>query len=117
MSYQTGQRILGYSVMTLAVGILLLLFTAPLIFSSFTYILNTVNQTYNQSISSAQSNLTNQMFSYKDPFTTSTIPYLYSIVKFFYLADTTPQSFYTILALDILLMAFDVYWMRTSQEG
>ncbi len=108
---------IGYSIMAVAVGFLLLLFSAPFLLSTFSYILNTVNSTTNSSIRGTLSTLTSQLgYSYSDPFTTSLQSSLYPVLVFLYKVSTTPIAFYTLIALDMLLIAFDVYWLEQSQE-
>lgn len=104
-----------YSIMAVAVGVLFLLFMANVLFSQISYIVTSINQSIsNYNVSNITSS--NQILNYKDPFLTKFTSTFLPVVYFFYLIDTTPSAFYSIVAVDIILMAFDVYWIEKSPE-
>ena len=105
--------------MGLAVVVLALLILAPSLLQLESNLINMVNQTVNSTASYAYSYQQNLTFlkvqNYRDPFITSVYGYLYPLFKFFYLVDTTPVAFYSVITLDVILMAFDVYWLESEE--
>lgn len=105
--------------MGVAVAVLALLILAPSFLQLESNLIDMVNQTVNSSASYAYSYQQNLTFlgvqNYRDPFVTSVYGYVYPLFKFFYLVDRTPAAFYGVIALDIILMAFDVYWLESEQ--
>jgi len=164
MSYSwpgsTGRRILGFSVMAIAIGGLIILFFAYVVFNYFSNAMNTLNatvigggsqvignvssalqQTFNVSYSDPftstvlgylnatvigggsqvignVSNALQQTFnvSYSDPFTSTVLGYLKPVTYFLYAVVTNERLFFTLVAVDLILIAFDVTWIEESEE-
>jgi len=125
MSYSwpgsTGRRILGFSVMAIAIGGLIILFFAYVVFNYFSNAMNTLNATVigggSQVIGNVSSAL-QQTFnvSYSDPFTSTVLGYLKPMAYFLYAVVTNQKLFFTLVAVDLLLIAFDVTWIEESEE-
>jgi len=125
MSYSwpgsTGRRILGFSVMAIAIGGLIILFFAYVVFNYFSNAMNTLNATVigggSQVIGNVSSAL-QQTFnvSYSDPFTSTVLGYLKPVTYFLYAVVTNERLFFTLVAVDLLLIAFDVTWIEESEE-
>ena len=105
--------------MGVAVAVLALLILAPSFLQLESNLIDMVNQTVNSSASYAYSYQQNLSFlgvqNYRDPFVSAVYGYVYPLFKFFYLVDRTPAAFYGVIALDVILMAFDVYWLESEQ--
>lgn len=110
------RKVLGYSIMAVVITSLAMLFIAPFLYTTVKSILYMYNQTVNQTAMQISNNQQLTPFSqgYKDPFISSVYPYIYDVFAFFYYIDTTPVAFYTLIAIDILLMAFDVIWLEAE---
>jgi len=125
MSYSwpgsTGRRILGFSVMAIAIGGLIILFFAYVVFNYFSNAMNTLNATVigggSQVIGNVSSAL-QQTFnvSYSDPFTSTVLGYLKPVTYFLYAVVTNQRLFFTLVAVDLILIAFDVTWIEESEE-
>jgi len=125
MSYSwqgsTGRRILGYSVMAIAIGGLVLLSFAYVVFNYFSGAMRTLNATVigggSQVIGNVSSAL-QQTFnvSYSDPFTSTVLGYLQPVAYFLYAVVTNERLFFTLVAVDLILIAFDVTWIEESEE-
>ncbi len=117
----TGRRILGYSVMAIAIGGLVLLFFGYVIFNYFSGTMSTLNATVigggSQVIGNVSSAL-QQTFnvSYSDPFTSTVLGYLKPMAYFLYAVVTNQKLFFTLVAVDLILIAFDVTWIEESEE-
>jgi len=116
-----GKRIFGYSVMALTIATFVLLFFGYVVFNYFSNTVNTINNTLvtagGQIINNASNSL-HQVFkvNYTDPFTSTILTYLNPVARFLYAIVTNPKLFFTIVAVDIILMAFDVYWLEENEE-
>jgi len=117
----TGRRILGYSVMGIAIAGLVILFFAYVIFNYFSGAMSTLNSTLvgggSQVIGNVSSAL-QQTFnvSYTDPFVSTTLGYLKPVAYFLYAVVTNQRLFFTLVAVDLILIAFDVTWIEESEE-
>ena len=117
----TGRRILGYSVMAIAIGGLIILFFAYAVFNYFSNAMNTLNATVigggSQVIGNVSSAL-QQTFnvSYSDPFTSTVLGYLKPVTYFLFAVVTNEKLFFTLVATDLILIAFDVTWIEESEE-
>jgi len=100
MSYSwpgsTGRRILGFSVMAIAIGGLIILFFAYVVFNYFSNAMNTLNATVigggSQVIGNVSSAL-QQTFnvSYSDPFTSTVLGYLKPVTYFLFAVVTNQR--------------------------
>ena len=125
MSYlqpgSTGRRILGYSIMGIAIAGLVILFFAYVIFNAFSNTMSTLNSTLigggSQVIGNVSSTL-QQTFnvSYSDPFVSTTLGYLKPVAYFLFAVVTNQKLFFTLVAVDLILIAFDVTWIEESEE-
>jgi hypothetical protein len=117
----TGRRILGYSVMGIAIAGLIILFFAYVVFNYFSNAMSTINSTLigggNQVIGNVSTAL-QQTFnvSYSDPFVSTTLGYLKPVAYFLYAVVTNERLFFTLVAVDLILIAFDVTWIEESEE-
>ena len=117
----TGRRILGYSIMGIAIAGLVFLFFAYVIYNAFSNTMTTLNSTLigggSQVIGNASSAL-QQTFnvSYSDPFVSTTLGYLKPVAYFLFAVVTNQKLFFTLVAVDLILMAFDVMWIEESEE-
>jgi len=117
----TGRRILGYSVMAIAIGGLVLLSFAYVVFNYFSGAMRTLNATVigggSQVIGNVSSAL-QQTFNvnYSDPFTSTVLGYLKPVTYFLYAVVTNERLFFTLVAVDLILIAFDVTWIEESEE-
>ena len=117
----TGRRILGYSVMAIAIGGLIILFFAYVVFNYFSNSMSTLNATVigggSQVIGNVSSAL-QQTFnvSYSDPFVSTTLGYLKPMAYFLFAVVTNQKLFFTLVAVDLILIAFDVTWIEESEE-
>ncbi len=117
----TGRRILGYSVMAIAIGGLVILFFGYVIFNYFSGTMSTLNATLigggSQVIGNVSSAL-QQTFnvSYSDPFTSTVLGYLKPMAYFLFAVVTNQKLFFTLVAVDLILIAFDVTWIEESEE-
>ena len=116
-----GRRILGFSVMAIAIGGLVLLFFAYVVFNYFSNAMNTLNNTVigggSQVIGNVSSAL-QQTFnvSYSDPFTSTVLGYLQPMTYFLLAVVTNQKLFFTLVAVDLIIIAFDVTWIEESEE-
>ena len=117
----TGRRILGYSVMAIAIGGLVLLFFAYVVYHTFSNTMSTLNSTLigggSQVIGNVSSAL-QQTFnvSYSDPFTSTVLGYLKPVAYFLFAVVTNQRLFFTLVAVDLILIAYDVTWIEESEE-
>jgi len=117
----TGRRILGYSIMGIAIAGLVILFFAYVIFNAFSNTMSTLNSTLigggSQVIGNVSSTL-QQTFnvSYSDPFVSTTLGYLKPVAYFLFAVVTNQKLFFTLVAVDLILIAFDVTWIEESEE-
>ena len=125
MSYSwqgsTGRRILGFSVMAIAIGGLIILFFAYVVFNYFSGAMNTLNATVIGGGSQVIGNVSNALqqtfnVSYSDPFTSTVLGYLQPVTYFLYAVVTNERLFFTLVAVDLILIAFDVTWIEESEE-
>jgi len=120
-SGSTGRRILGYSVMGIAIAGLVILFFAYVIFNYFSNSMTTLNSTVIGGGSQVIGNVSvalQQTFnvSYSDPFVTTTLGYLRPVAYFLFAVVTNEKLFFTLVAVDLILIAFDVTWIEESEE-
>jgi len=117
----TGRRILGYSVMAIAIGGLVLLSFAYVVFNYFSGAMRTLNATVigggSQVIGNVSSAL-QQTFNvnYSDPFTSTVLGYLKPVTYFLFAVVTNERLFFTLVAVDLIIIAFDVTWIEESEE-
>jgi len=125
MSYSwpgsTGRRILGYSVMAIAIGGLIILSFAYVVFNYFSGAMSTLNSTLIGGGSQVIGNVSNSLqqtfnVSYSDPFTSTVLGYLKPVTYFLYAVVTNQKLFFTLVAVDLVLIAFDVTWIEESEE-
>ena len=117
----TGRRILGYSVMGIAIAGLVILFFAYVIFNYFSGAMTTLNNTVIGGGSQVINNVSvalQQTFnvSYSDPFVSTTLGYLRPVAYFLYAVVTNEKLFFTLVAVDLILIAFAVTWIEESEE-
>jgi len=120
-SGSTGRRILGYSVMGIAIAGLVLLFFAYVIFNYFSSAMSTINATLIGGGSQVVGNISNSLqqtfnVTYTDPFVSTTLGYLKPVAYFLYAVVTNERLFFTLVAVDLILIAFDVTWIEESEE-
>jgi len=107
--------------MAIAIGGLVILFFAYVVFNYFSNAMNTLNNTVigggSQVIGNVSSAL-QQTFnvSYSDPFTSTVLGYLQPMTYFLYAVVTNERLFFTLVAVDLILIAFDVTWIEESEE-
>ena len=117
----TGRRILGYSIMGIAIGGLVLLFFGYVIFNYFSGSMRTLNATVIGGGSQVIGNISSALqqtfnVSYSDPFTTTVLGYLRPMTYFLFAVVTNQRLFFTLVAVDLILIAFDVAWIEESEE-
>ncbi len=54
--------------------------------------------------------------SYSDPFTSTVLGYLKPMAYFLFAVVTNQKLFFTLVAVDLILIAFDVTWIEESEE-
>ena len=116
-----GRRILGYSVMGIAIAGLVILFFAYVIFNYFSNTMSTLNATLIGGGSQVIGNVSNSLqqtfnITYTDPFVSTALGYLKPMAYFLYAVVTNQKLFFTLVAVDLLLIAFDVTWIEESEE-
>jgi hypothetical protein len=125
MSYlppgSTGRRILGYSIMGIAIAGLVILFFAYVIYNTFSNTMSTLNATLIGGGSQVVGNVSSALqqtfnVSYSDPFVTTTLGYLKPVAYFLFAVVTNQRLFFTLVAVDLILIAFDVTWIEESEE-
>jgi hypothetical protein len=125
MSYlqpgSTGRRILGYSIMGIAIAGLVMLFFAYVIFNTFSNTMSTLNSTLIGGGSQVVGNVSSALqqtfnVSYSDPFTSAVLGYLKPVAYFLFAVVTNQRLFFTLVAVDLILIAFDVTWIEESEE-
>jgi drug/metabolite transporter (DMT)-like permease len=121
MPGSTGRRILGYSVMGIAIAGLVILFFAYVIYNYSSNSMSTLNNTLIGAGSQVVNNVgtaLQQAFNvtYSDPFVSTTLGYLRPVAYFLYAVVTNERLFFTLVAVDLILMAFDVTWIEESEE-
>jgi len=117
----TGRRILGYSVMGIAIAGLVILFFAYVVYNYFSNSMTTLNSTVIGGGSQVIGNVSvalQQTFnvSYSDPFVSTTLGYLKPVAYFLFAVVTNEKLFFTLVAVDLILIAFDVTWIEESEE-
>jgi len=117
----TGRRILGYSIMGIAVAGLVILFFAYVVYNTFSNTMSTLNSTLIGGGSQVVGNVSSALqqtfnVSYSDPFTSTVLGYLKPVAYFLIAVVTNQRLFFTLVAVDLILIAFDVTWIEESEE-
>ena len=117
----TGRRILGYSIMGIAVAGLVILFFAYVVYNTFSNTMSTLNSTLIGGGSQVVGNVSSALqqtfnVSYSDPFTSTVLGYLKPVAYFLFAVVTNQRLFFTLVAVDLILIAFDVTWIEESEE-
>jgi len=115
------RKALHYSIMSVAIAGLFILFFAYVYFNYFSNTVSTLNSTLVTAGNQVTGNLSaslHQVFkvNYTDPFVSTTLGYLRPVANFLYAVVTNPRLFFTLVATDLILIAFDVTWIEESEE-